>query len=49
MYAFNLSDDFFTISVNVFDDFDDFFLIFDDLMFYLSGSYGFRSCVNSRQ
>ena len=30
---------FFTISMKIFDDFDDFSLIFDDFMFYLSGNY----------
>ena len=31
-YLFIFTDDLFTISVNHFDDFYDFFLIFDDLM-----------------
>ena len=31
-YLFIFTDDFFKISMNHFDDFDDFFIIFDDLM-----------------
>ena len=34
----------FTISMNVFDNFDDFFLRFDDFMLYLSGRYGYEYC-----
>ena len=34
----------FTISMNVFDNFDDFFLTFGDFMLYLSGRYGYEYC-----
>ena len=40
MYLF-----FVTISMNILADFDDFFIIFDDLMVYPSGSYGFNAHV----
>ena len=38
IYLIIFSDDFLTISKNDFDDFDDFFRIYDDFMRYQSGS-----------
>ena len=34
-----------TITINVIDDFDDFFLIFDDLRLYKSGSYVYNTNI----